>query len=205
MNPDLKKQLEAAITREFQKLAEVPAPETLVARVMTRLSFPCSAVVSQCWPTWLWVCEWRVLLLLALLADLFWRLEIVSGGKRLGAPTKWALASTVSAIWSVLGALAGAAILSLKQSTLLFCGPFLAFSVTPLASVGHCGFRYARRQKIIYENNNTKLEYYTMVGALSLARRRASSRHEANETIVTTTPKRDRNDECLRRHFHNET
>jgi len=149
MSSNQNHQLEAQIDRALKALPELPAPPTLIARVMQAIArnqaLPWFRRAWQTWPT-----QWRVVSF-ALLAILFagicfgvWELSNLG----VSAVTRSSSFSILGTLWNTLNALWGAAVnvvSHLNKGLVIGCVAAIAFGYAMCAALGTFCFALARR------------------------------------------------------------
>lgn len=150
MNPDYEKQLEAAIDRELKGLGDLPAPATLVSRVMRTLEQRAALPwYRRAWQTWPMV--WQAASLTAML--------VVFGGICFGVVELSQAASTtapahqvggwlasVGAVFKTLGVLAEAVVLAVRHLGLVLligCTVGIALAYAACLGLGTAWMRLA--------------------------------------------------------------
>jgi hypothetical protein len=155
MNPNREYQLEAEIDRELKSLPEIPAPVTLIVRVMQaiarRRALPWFRRAWQTWPAWLQVVSFVTLALLFTATCLgLWE------GAALAIHKYGSVLSMLTTLWTTITVLFGALVTAVNQlprGVLIGCIAAVALGYTMCAAMGTFCFALLRNSDRFIKHN----------------------------------------------------
>ena len=155
MNPNREYQLEAEIDRELKSLPEIPAPVTLIVRVMQaiarRQALPWFRRAWQTWPASLQMVSFVTLALLFAATCLgLWE------GVALAIHKYGSVLSILTTLWTTITVLFGALVTAVNQlprGVLIGCIAAVALGYTMCAAMGTFCFALLRNSSRFYQNN----------------------------------------------------
>jgi hypothetical protein len=155
LNSDRDYQLEAEIDRELKALPEIPAPATLIRRVMQaialRQALPWFRRAWQTWPASLQVVSFVTLALLFTATCLgLWE------GVTLAVHKYGSVLSVLATLWTTITVLFGAllsAVSQLPRGVLIGCIAAVALGYTMCAAMGTFCFALLRNSSRFYQTN----------------------------------------------------